>query len=53
MNIESRACLVCGQQGLTVLEGPELEPICLECLRKADPAKAAVLERIFQSRGPQ
>lgn len=31
-------------------QGPELEPICLECLEQLDPARAQILKRIQEKR---
>lgn len=42
----AKPCPHCGQTELVVLEGPDLEPICIDCLAKIDPARAAVLARI-------
>ena len=35
-----------------IYEGPDLEAICLDCLRQMDPGRAAVLEKINQQRRP-
>ena len=46
-------CSKCGQMRSSsdlIYEGPELEPICLDCMRQLDPARAALLEKINQQR---
>ncbi|MBT9582240.1 hypothetical protein IV102_02755 [bacterium] len=46
-------CNQCGQltpSSDLLYEGPELEPICLACLRQLDPARAQLLETIQQQR---
>lgn len=48
-------CSKCGQMRTSsdlVYEGPELEPICYDCLRQLDPARASLLEKIQQQRRP-
>ncbi len=53
MNLEHRECPRCQRKGLIVLEGPELEPICLDCLKKLDPVRWSILSRIADRRKPQ
>ena len=46
-------CSKCGQLRSSsdlIYEGPELQPICLDCMRQMDPALAAILEKINQQR---
>jgi len=46
-------CTKCGQLRSSsdlIYEGPELQPICLDCMRQLDPARAAILEKINQQR---
>lgn len=51
--LQPRPCPRCGREGLTVLEGPDLEAICIACLEKVDPVRAAVLKKIAGQRGDQ
>ena len=49
-------CTKCGQLrpgSDLIYEGPDLEAICLDCLRQMDPGRAAILEKISQQRRPR
>lgn len=46
-------CLRCGQltpSSDLMYEGPDLEPVCLTCLRQLDPARAQILINIQRKR---
>lgn len=50
-SIQPRPCSKCGQtKDLTILQGAEMEAICLDCLSRIDPAQAAILKTIQDRR---